>query len=215
MTKAIVAFRSFYGKRQTNWGLKHELGVERSVRSPTQLNRSRVAKWSSEFLHHVTCLANQSRSPIHWKCNWKCRWKYYCKATKIFLILFVSGGAVGWCTALQAVGSIPDVVITIFHRHNNNNNNIYLTAIGLSPGGSGFKHIYKYLTLCYWNLHLYRVGATWEACSDILDILEPPQHLLSRHRETKKEKPVSRWSVAGPSEHWHLASGPLSKVRPH
>ena len=29
------------------------------------------------------------------------------------------------------------------------NNNIYLTAIGLSPGGSGFEHIYKYLTLCY------------------------------------------------------------------
>ena len=29
------------------------------------------------------------------------------------------------------------------------NNNIYLTAIGPSPGGSGFKHIYKYLTLCY------------------------------------------------------------------
>ena len=27
--------------------------------------------------------------------------------------------------------------------------NIYLTAIGLLPGGSGFKHIYKYLTLCY------------------------------------------------------------------
>ena len=26
---------------------------------------------------------------------------------------------------------------------------IYLTAIGLSPGGSGFEHIYKYLTLCY------------------------------------------------------------------
>ena len=34
------------------------------------------------------------------------------------------------------------------HRdRQNNNNNIYLTAIGLSPGGSGFKHIYKYLTL--------------------------------------------------------------------
>ena len=30
-------------------------------------------------------------------------------------------------------------------------------------------------------------GATWEACSDILDILEPPQRLHSRHRETKKE----------------------------
>ena len=36
-----------------------------------------------------------------------------------------------------------------FNNNNNNNNNIYLTAIGLSPGGSGFKHIYKYLTLCY------------------------------------------------------------------
>ena len=34
-------------------------------------------------------------------------------------------------------------------KGNNNNNNIYLTAIGLSPGGSGFIHIYKYLTLCY------------------------------------------------------------------
>ena len=31
----------------------------------------------------------------------------------------------------------------------NNNNNICLTAIGLWHGGSGFKHIYKYLTLCY------------------------------------------------------------------
>ena len=29
------------------------------------------------------------------------------------------------------------------------NNNIHLTAIVLSPGGSGFKHIYEYLTLCY------------------------------------------------------------------
>jgi len=27
------------------------------------------------------------------------------------------------------------------NNNNNNNNNIYLTAIGLSPGGSGFKHI--------------------------------------------------------------------------
>jgi hypothetical protein len=35
------------------------------------------------------------------------------------------------------------------NNNNNNNNNIYLTAIGLSPGGSGFEHIYKYLTLCY------------------------------------------------------------------
>ena len=40
-----------------------------------------------------------------------------------------------------------------FHaQYNNNNNNnyyYYLTAIGISPGGSGFEHIYKYLTLCY------------------------------------------------------------------
>ena len=36
-----------------------------------------------------------------------------------------------------------------FYNNNNNNNNIYLTAIGLSPGGSGFEHIYKYSTLCY------------------------------------------------------------------
>ena len=35
------------------------------------------------------------------------------------------------------------------YNNNNNNNNIYLTAIGLSPGGSGFEHIYRYLTLCY------------------------------------------------------------------
>ena len=35
------------------------------------------------------------------------------------------------------------------NNNNNNNNNIHLTAIGLSPGGSGFEHIYKYLTLCY------------------------------------------------------------------
>ena len=45
-----------------------------------------------------------------------------------------------------------------FEIANYNDNNIYLTAIGLSPGGSGFKHIYKYLTLCLWNLHLHRCG---------------------------------------------------------
>ena len=29
----------------------------------------------------------------------------------------------------------------------NNNNNIYLTVIGLSPGGSGFKHILQVLEI--------------------------------------------------------------------
>ena len=29
----------------------------------------------------------------------------------------------------------------MFNKDDDNNNNIYLTAIGLSPGGSGFKHI--------------------------------------------------------------------------
>ena len=40
---------------------------------------------------------------------------------------------------------------------------------------------------CATKICIYIGGATWEACSDILDIWEPPQHLLSRHRETKKE----------------------------
>ena len=42
---------------------------------------------------------------------------------------------------------------------------------------------------CATKIYIYIGGgwATWEACSDILDIWEPPQHLLSRHRETKKE----------------------------
>ena len=34
-----------------------------------------------------------------------------------------------------------------------------------------------------------------------------------RHRETNREKPVSRWLVAGPSEYWLLASSPASKER--
>ena len=38
-------------------------------------------------------------------------------------------------------------------------NNIYLTAIGLSPGGSGFKHIYKYLTLST-KIYIYIGGGS-------------------------------------------------------
>jgi len=40
-------------------------------------------------------------------------------------------------------------ISSAMNETDNNNNNIYLTAIGLSPSDSGFKHIYKYLTLCY------------------------------------------------------------------
>jgi len=43
----------------------------------------------------------------------------------------------------------PERALKIIRYAHRVYNNIYLTAIGLSPGGSGFKHIYKYLTLCY------------------------------------------------------------------
>ena len=49
----------------------------------------------------------------------------------------------------EGVQCDTDTSLQKLNNNNNNNNNIYLTAIGLSPGGSGFKHIYKYLTLCY------------------------------------------------------------------
>ena len=43
--------------------------------------------------------------------------------------------------------TFPIIVTNIFlppsiNNNNNNNNNIYLTAIGFSPGGSGFKITY-------------------------------------------------------------------------
>jgi hypothetical protein len=59
--------------------------------------------------------------------------------------------------------------------NNNNNNNIYLTAIGFSPGGSGFWHVYKELEFMRLN---YIFRATWEACSVSLETWEPSQHLL-------------------------------------
>jgi hypothetical protein len=60
-------------------------------------------------------------------------------------------------SAMAGVLTATDTVRSMGYN-NNNNNNIYLTAIGLSPGGSGFTHIYKYLTLCFENLHLHRRG---------------------------------------------------------
>jgi hypothetical protein len=53
-------------------------------------------------------------------------------------------------------------------NNNNNNNNIYLNAIGLSPGGSGYLHLYKYMklvtnkfTFMSGGLHEKHVVATW------------------------------------------------------
>jgi hypothetical protein len=40
-------------------------------------------------------------------------------------------------TATLAV-ELDDTGGSVFNNNNNNNNNIYLTAIGFSPGGSGF-----------------------------------------------------------------------------
>ena len=55
------------------------------------------------------------------------------------------------------------------NNNNNNNNNIYLTSIGLSPGGSGFKHILQVLeivllkfTFTSGGLHEKHVVASWK-----------------------------------------------------
>jgi len=80
--------------------------------------------------------------------------------------------------------------------YNNNNNNIYLTAIGLSPGDSGFKHILQVLeivllkfTFTSGGLHEKHVVASWKVGN----------HLSICFQDTGKsrKKPVSRWSVAG------------------
>ena len=89
--------------------------------------------------------------------------------------------------------------------------NIYLTAIGLSPGGSGFKHMYKYLTLCYWHLHLHR-GGYMRSMYWHLRYLGTTSAFAFNTEGNQERKPVSRWSVAELSGHWHLASGPASKV---
>ena len=83
------------------------------------------------------------------------------------------------------------------HFINNNNNNNILTAIGLSPGGSGYFTCIQNMKLVTnkfksEGLHEKHVVATL--------ILGTISAFAYRHRETKK-KPVSRWPVAGPSEY--------------
>jgi hypothetical protein len=89
--------------------------------------------------------------------------------------------------------------VCVFFINNNNNNNIYLTAIGLSPGGSGYLHVYKYkkliinkFTFKAGGLHETHVVATWNLGN----------HLSIRlYIQGNQEKPVSRWPVAGPYCH--------------
>jgi hypothetical protein len=59
---------------------------------------------------------------------------------------------------------------------------------------------------------MYFGRATWEACSGNLEFWEPSQHLLLDTGKPRK-KPVSRWSVAGPSGYWLLASSLAFKVK--
>ena len=74
----------------------------------------------------------------------------------------------------------------------NNNNNIYLTAIGLLPGGSGFIHVHIYekgaRNLKPGGLHEKHAVATW-SLGNHLSIC-----LLTQGNQ---EKPVSRCPVAG------------------
>ena len=83
--------------------------------------------------------------------------------------------------------TIP-IIKTRNKRHLSYNNNIYLSEIGFSPGGSGFKHI--------------------------LESSEPSQHLLSRQRETCILKFRDNVSViVGHCTHTHISSS-CSKCPP-
>jgi len=54
-------------------------------------------------------------------------------------------------------------------------------------------------------LHEKHVVATWNLGNRLSVCL---------YTQGNREKPVSRWPVAGPSEHWLAASSPASKVKP-
>jgi len=72
-----------------------------------------------------------------------------------------------------------------------------LTAIGLSPGGSGYLTCIQNMKLVSTKLksgglHEKHVVATWSLGSHLSVCLQT---------QGNQEKPVSRWPVAGPSEY--------------
>ena len=78
-----------------------------------------------------------------------------------------------------------------------NNNNILLTAVGLSPGDSGYFTCIENMKLVTnkfksGGLHEKHVVATWNVGNHLSIWL---------WTQGNQEKPVSRWPVAGPSEY--------------
>ena len=88
-------------------------------------------------------------------------------------------------------------VLAVNNNNNNNNNNNLLSAIGLSPGGSG------YFT-CKQNMKLvttkFKSGGLYE--KHVVATSNFGNHLIiCFSAQGNQEKPVSRWPVAGPSEY--------------
>ena len=95
------------------------------------------------------------------------------------------------------------------NNNNNNNNNNYLLQLGFHPVAVVF-NTYTRTWSCTTKftsggIHEKHVVATWT--------WEPSQHFALKTQGNQERKPASRWPVAGPSEHWHLASSPASKVK--
>jgi len=87
------------------------------------------------------------------------------------------------------------------NNNNNNNNNYYyyyyyyLTGIGLSPGGSGFKHILQVLEIVLLKFTFTSGGLQEKHVVAYWKVWEPSEHLLIDTGKPRK-KPVSRWPVA-------------------
>ena len=78
------------------------------------------------------------------------------------------------------------------------------TAIGLSPGGSGYFTCIQNMKLVTTKfksggLHEKYVVATWNLGNHLS---------ICFWAQGNQEKPVSSWPVAGPSEYWPVASSP-------
>jgi hypothetical protein len=101
------------------------------------------------------------------------------------------------------------IVVTTLADINNNNNNIYLTAIGSSPGGKWFLSRIQEDLKC--ASKLCREGYM-RSMQCQLGNLGTISAFALKTQGNQYRKPVSRWPVAWPSEHWHLASSPASKV---